>query len=139
MGVGAIYALDRIFLKGYNWNMKWDVEYTDEFGHWWQNLSEDEQVSLAASVQLLEERGPALGHPHSSGIHGSKHGHMRELRTQHAGRPFRTVYAFDPRRMAILLIGGDKTGDGRWYEVYVPIADRLYDQHLEQLRLEGEC
>ena len=62
---------------------------------------------------------------------------MRELRTQHGGRPFRTRYAFDPRRMAILLIGGDKTGDNRWYEVQVPIADRLYDQHLEQLRREG--
>jgi hypothetical protein len=101
-------------------------------------LSEDEQISVAASVQLLEERGPTLAHPHSSGIHGSRHGHMRELRTQHDGRPLRTLYAFDPRRMAILLIGGDKTGDGRWYEVHVPKADRLYDEHLEQLRLEGK-
>ena len=63
--------------------MTWDVEYTDEFGDWWASLTEDEQVSLAASVQLLEARGPSLGYPHSSGIHGSKHGHMRELRTQH--------------------------------------------------------
>jgi hypothetical protein len=117
--------------------MTWDVEYTDEFGDWWAGLTEDEQASVAASVQLLEARGPALGHPHSSGIHGSKHGHMRELRTQHGGRPFRTLYAFDPRRMAILLIGGDKTGDDRWYDVNVPIADRLYDQHLVQLRREG--
>ena len=61
----------------------WDVEYTDEFEDWWSGLSADEQVSLAASVQLLEERGPSLGFPHSSGINGSKHGHMRELRTQH--------------------------------------------------------
>jgi hypothetical protein len=63
---------------------------------------------------------------------------MCELRTQHGGRPLRTFYAFDPRRMAILLIGGDKTGDDRWYEVHVPVADRLYDEHLEQLRREGE-
>jgi hypothetical protein len=62
---------------------------------------------------------------------------MRELRTQHQGRPLRTLYAFDPLRNAILLIGGEKTGDDRWYEVYVPIADRLYDEHLEQLRREG--
>ena len=117
--------------------MTWDVEYTDEFGDWWASLTEDEQVSLAASVQLLEERGPSLGHPHSSGIHGSRHGHMRELRTQHGGRPLRTLYAFDPRQMAILLIGGDKTGNDRWYDVNVPMADRLYDQHLEQLRREG--
>jgi hypothetical protein len=112
----------------------WDVEYTDEFEDWWSGLSEDEQVSLAASVQLLEERGPSLGFPHSSGINGSKHGHMRELRTQH---PLRTLYAFDPRRAAILLIGGDKTGDDRWYTTHVPIADHLYDEHLEQLRKEG--
>ena len=117
--------------------MVWDVEYTDEFGAWWVGLSEAEQESLDASVRLLEERGPALGFPHSSGIKGSKHSHMRELRTQHDGRPLRTLYAFDPRRSAILLIGGDKTGDGRWYEVNVPIADRLYDEHLEQLRTEG--
>ena len=66
--------------------MCWDVEYTDEFEAWWEGLSEQEQVSLAASVALLEERGPSLGHPHSSGINGSRHGHMRELRTQRAAR-----------------------------------------------------
>lgn len=118
-------------------SMVWDVEYTDEFGQWWAELSQDEQESVAASVRLLEERGPTLGFPHSSGIHGSKHGHMRELRTQHDGHPLRTLYAFDPRRSAILLVGGDKTGDERWYETHVPIADRLYDEHLEQLRKEG--
>jgi hypothetical protein len=62
---------------------------------------------------------------------------MRELRTQSAGQPSRTLYAFDPRRIAILLIGGDKTGNDRWYETHIPIADRLYDEHLEQLRKEG--
>ena len=92
----------------------WGVEYTDEFGDWWGGLTEDEQASLAASVQLLEERGPSLVHLHSSGINGSKHSHMCELRTQHGGRPFRTRYAFDPRRIATLLIGGDSTGDNRW-------------------------
>jgi hypothetical protein len=99
--------------------MTWKVEYTDEFEVWWESLTEAEQISVAASVELLEARGPNLGHPHSSAINGSRHGHMRELRTQRGGRPFRTLYAFDPRRMAILLIGGDKTGDDRWYEVYV--------------------
>ena len=118
--------------------MTWDVEYTDEFGNWWARLTVAEQESIAASVQLLERKGPSLGHPHSSGINSSTHGHMRELRTQHGGRPYRTLYAFDPRRMAILLIGGDKTGNDRWYEVHIPLADKLYDQHLEQLRLEGE-
>jgi hypothetical protein len=63
---------------------------------------------------------------------------MRELRVQHAGRPYRILYAFDSRRAAILLIGGEKTGDDRWYETYVPLADQLYDEHLAQLRQEGE-
>ena len=81
--------------------------------------------------------GPALGFPHSSGISGSKHNHMRELRTQHDGHPYRTLYAFDPRRAAILLIGGDKTGNDRWYDINIPIADRLYDDHLEQLKKKG--
>lgn len=117
--------------------MSWEVEYTDEFEEWWGTLSEGEQVAIVASVGLLEERGPGLGFPHSSGVNGSKHGHMRELRTQQGGRPLRTLYAFDPRRAAILLIGGDKTGDARWYEVHIPMADRLYDEHLEQLRKEG--
>ena len=133
----ALHSIDGIFHEGYIHAMSWDIEYTDEFGDWWSALSEAEQESLAASVQLLEERGPNLGFPHSSGINGSRHGHMRELRTQHEGRPYRTLYAFDPRRSAILLIGGDKTGDERWYDVNVPVADRLYDEHLEQLRKEG--
>ncbi len=115
----------------------WDVEYTDELGTWWAMLSEAEQESIDASVRLLQERGPNLGFPHTSGIEGSKHAHMRELRVQHEGRPYRVLYAFDPRRCAILLIGGDKTGDDRWYVVHVPIADKLYDVHLDTLRKEG--
>lgn len=67
---------------------------------------------------------------------GSRHRHMRELRVQHEGRPYRILYAFDPRRIAILLIGGDKTGDNRWYASFVPVADDLYDQHLREIREE---
>lgn len=115
----------------------WEVEYTDEFEAWWNDLTADEQATLEASVRLLMDYGVNLGYPHSSNINGSKHGHMRELRTQVYGRPFRTLYAFDPRRTAILLIAGDKTGDKRWYETHVPIADKLYDEHLTQLKDEG--
>jgi hypothetical protein len=117
--------------------MEWIVEFTDEFEDWWNTLSEAEQEDVAAVVELLEARGPRLPFPYSSGINGSRHDHMRELRIQHAGRPYRTLYAFDPRRMAILLIGGDKTGNERWYDEYVPLADRLYDAHLETLKIEG--
>ena len=113
------------------------VEYTDEFGVWWAGLGEAEQVDVAATVTLLEVRNVRLGFPHSSGIKGSRHSHMRELRVQSGGKPIRVFYAFDPVRNAILLIGGDKTGDGRFYEVFVPIADGLYDLHLAELKKEG--
>ena len=115
--------------------MEWDVEYTDEFGTWWATLSEKEQTAVTVSVGLLERMGPGLPFPHSSAVHGSRHGHMRELRTQCDRHPLRTLYAFDPRRVAILLIGGNKTGDGRWYDVFVPLADRLYDDHLKEIAL----
>jgi hypothetical protein len=115
----------------------WEVEYTDELGEWWADLTEAEQESIDASVRLLEEKGPDLGFPHTSKIERSKHAQMRELRVQHEGRPYRILYAFDPRRCAILLLGGDKTGNGRWYDVHVPIADKLYDLHIEMLRKEG--
>ncbi|MEJ8857940.1 type II toxin-antitoxin system RelE/ParE family toxin [Variovorax robiniae] len=117
---------------------KWEVEYTDELGEWWAELTESEQESIDSSVRLLEAKGPNLGFPHSSGIGGSRHSHMRELRVQHDGRPYRILYAFDPRRSVILLIGGDKTGNDRWYDMYVPMADKLYDTHLETLRKEGK-
>ncbi len=117
--------------------MEWDVEYTDEFGAWWDSLSDEEQEDVNASVILLQRQGPTLRFPHTSSVTSSKHSHMRELRVQHGGRPYRVLYAFDPQRTAILLIGGDKTGNDRWYDVYIPLADRLYDEHLEQLRKEG--
>jgi len=117
--------------------MQFEVEYTDEFAGWWDTLTEDEQNSVDAGVELLEAFGPRLPFPQSSGVESSRHSHMRELRIQHRGRPFRVLYAFDPRRVALLLIGGDKTGDRRWYERYVPIADHLYDEHLRALEGEG--
>jgi hypothetical protein len=100
-------------------------------------LDGDEQESLAASIGLIEQLGPQLPRPHSDTVNGSKHSNMKELRTQHRGRPIRTFYALDPRRRAILLIGGDKTGDARFYERMIPIADKLCDRHLMELKDEG--
>ncbi|MDE0060420.1 MAG: type II toxin-antitoxin system RelE/ParE family toxin [Defluviicoccus sp.] len=117
--------------------MSWDVEYTNEFGDWWDQLDGSEQEDVTATVELLTEQGPALGFPHSSGVAGSRHGRMRELRIQSGGRPIRVFYAFDPRRTAILLIGGDKTGDDRFYRRLVRLADRLYDEYLRELKEEG--
>lgn len=117
--------------------MTWNVEYTDEFGDWWSGLGKSAQEELTAVIELLAEHGPELEFPYSSGMKGSRHSHMRELRIQCDGRPFRVFYAFDPRRTAILLIGGDKTGDDRFYKRMVPLADRLYDDYLCELEEEG--
>lgn len=117
--------------------MPWEVEYTEEFEGWWAMLTMAEQIAVDASVRLLEAHGPTLDSPHSSSVVGARHGHMRELRIQHQGRPYRVLYAFDPRRVAVLLLGGDKTGDDRWYDRAVPRADRVYDAHLQLLREEG--
>lgn len=117
--------------------MSWKVEYTDEFGSWYESLSEGMQDDIDRAVGLLEARGPSLPFPHSSGIEMSKHRHMRELRVQSGGEPLRIFYAFDPRRTAILLIGGNKVGDARFYDRMVPAADRLYDEYLDEIRKEG--
>lgn len=116
--------------------MAWEVEFTDEFEQWWHALSEPEQGKVDARVSLLMEHGPNLGFPFSSQVKSSRFPQMRELRAQAGGDPLRILYAFDPRRTAILLVAGDKTGDGRWYETNVPVADRLFERHLKTMRKE---
>ncbi len=115
--------------------MAWNIEYTDQFEDWWRLLTEDEQDRIAASVQLLSIHGPSLGRPAVDNITTSRHPNMKELR---AGTT-RTLFAFDPRRTAILLLGGDKSGEwDTWYKTAIPEADDLYDNHLETLTQEGE-
>ncbi|MGC9950625.1 MAG: type II toxin-antitoxin system RelE/ParE family toxin [Bryobacteraceae bacterium] len=121
----------------HNLGVAWEVEFTDEFRTWWDAVSEAQQDDLAHSVRHLIEFGPALGFPYSSKVGRSRYPQTRELRTQSAGKPLRTLYAFNPLRSAIPLVGGDKTGDDRWYEKFVPIADGLFERHLLELKKEG--
>lgn len=115
----------------------WEVEITDEFDSWWEQLTELEQESLVSLVEKLQERGPALPRPLADTVEGSRHSNMKELRS--LGGNIRVLFAFDPRRTAILLIGGDKTGRWKkWYTEMIPVADELYDVYLEELRQEGE-
>lgn len=113
--------------------MEYKINLTDDCERWLLELTEKEQADVLTVIGLLEELGPHLGHPYSSKINGSKYSHMRELRIQHKGKPYRILYAFDPERMAVLLIGGTKVGDNRWYKKNIPIADRLYGEHLRHL------
>jgi hypothetical protein len=117
--------------------MECQVLFTEEFERWWDSLTLEEQEDVDAVVRLLETHGASLKFPHSSSISSSSYAHMRELRIQHAGNPYRVLYAFDPLRSPLLLIGGEKTGDDRWYETHVPIADRLYREHIAELKKEG--
>ena len=113
--------------------MAWEVEYTAAFEAWWDSLAGDEQEEISAKVDLLEERGPTLARPHADVIVTSRHANMKELRARVDERQLRVLFAFDPRRAVLLLIGGDKTGNSKWYEEFVPIADDLFDQHLREI------
>lgn len=113
----------------------WDVEFTNEFEAWWDSLSSDEQQAIDAAVVVLERRGPGLGRPLVDTVVGSRHANMKELRVG----TIRILFCFDARRSAILLIGGDKRG--RWQEFYdqaIPLADDLFDEHLQALKDEGD-
>jgi hypothetical protein len=115
----------------------WEVEYTYEFEQWWLDLTQEQQEALDARVMLLAEHGPGLKRPVVGDIKASRHANMKELRTSKGGA-LRVLFAFDPRRHAILLLGGDKSGEwSDWYEWAVPQADDLYDTHLQELRDEG--
>ncbi len=114
--------------------MAYEVEVSDEFKAWYEDLSEPEQNSVERVVLMLMEAGPSLGYPQSTGIKDSKFSHMRELRIQHEGRPYRVLYAFDPKRVALLLLGGNKTGEERWYEKMVSKADAIYEEHLRTIK-----
>ena len=117
--------------------MTWEVEYTDEFEEWWDGLTVDEQRAITTAVERLIVDGPAVTRPWVDTITTSRHSNMKVLRPR--GGHIRILFAFDPRRMAVLLIGGDKRGQWKaWYERMVPLADRLYDDHLAQLKREGE-
>src|ERR1035437_517554 len=102
MKIAGKLPLTAIFILIYIHNMECSVFFTDEFECWWNGLSIEEQESVTYSVDLLARLGVQLKFPHSSGISGSRYAHMRELRTQHQGRPYRVRYASAPRRNAVL-------------------------------------
>jgi hypothetical protein len=117
--------------------MPWEVEYTDEFGEWFQTLDADQQLAIAARVELLEAEGPNLRRPVVGEIISSRLPNMKELRCSERG-DLRVLFAFDPRRTAILLLGGNKAGQWeQWYATAVPQAEALYDQYLKELAAEG--
>jgi len=112
-----------------------EVFYTDDFGEWYDTLDLTDQGAVDDKVDLLAVAGVGLGRPHTGTIHGSNVA-MRELVVQSKGRPLRVFYCFDPRRNAILIIGGDKTGDGRFYERMIPLAEKIWRDYLREVGLD---
>lgn len=110
-----------------------EVNVTHEFETWFEGLEENLQDSIAVIVTLLEEHGPHLSRPYADTLSGSRISNLKELRVQHAGNPYRILYAFDPRRQALLLLGGNKAGDNRWYEKMIPLAEQLFQAYLEEI------
>ncbi|MFV1990771.1 MAG: type II toxin-antitoxin system RelE/ParE family toxin [Acidimicrobiales bacterium] len=118
--------------------MAWEINGTDEFADWYGDLDRDQQDSVIATVELLAEYGPQLDRPHADRIKNSKFHNMKELRPRGAAKNCRALYIFDPRRQAILLVGGDKSGQwAQWYSTAVPQAERLYEEYLGDLEADG--
>lgn len=115
--------------------MTWAIRVTDEFEAWFLNLTDLEQADVLAMVEVLEVKGPHLSRPYADTLKSrGQVTNLKELRIQHAGKPYRVFYAFDPRRQAVLLCGGRKDGsrDKRFYERMIPLAEQLFLAHLDR-------
>ena len=114
--------------------MDWDVMLDDEFAAWLDELDAGVRNAILAHAALLRERGPLLGRPYVDTLEASAFPNMKELRVQFRGEPWRILFAFDSKRAAVLLVGGNKTGDRRWYKTQIPIADERFKRHLKRLK-----
>lgn len=113
----------------------WKVETTELFDSWFDALDDVDRKNVLVSLLLLEAKGPTLSRPYADTVQGSSYKNMKELRVQSKGDPLRAFFAFDPKRKAILLCAGNKTGnDKRFYDVMIPIADREFKAHLDKLK-----
>jgi hypothetical protein len=125
----SLHELDGICVATHSVSSMVDVVVTDVFEGWYDALGGDDRDAVYRVVSLLEAKGVSLGFPPSSAIVGSSIA-LRELRSQSQGKPLRVFYAFDPKRQAVLLLGGDKTGDDRFYERMIPLAEGLWREYL---------
>jgi len=118
--------------------MRWVVEMADEFEPEFDALHDDVQTEILALSLVLGEFGPQLGRPRVDTLNGSRHANMKELRFSAADGEWRVAFAFDPKRRAILLVAGDKSGvsEKRFYRELIGKADRRFDTHLARLNRE---
>ena len=118
--------------------MEWEVILDDDFKLWLDQQQQGIRKAIYAQAVLLSERGPVLSRPQVDTLKSSKIPHLKELRIQYQGEPWRVLFAFDPTRKAILLVGGCKQGKNRWYDKMIPIAEKRYDRHLKKLKKEED-
>jgi hypothetical protein len=118
--------------------MAWTVLFDEDFNEWYQALESGLQDEIMANVEVLKQRGPNLHRPRVDSVKGSAFSNMKELRIQYRGDPWRILFAFDPRRNAILLVGGNKTGKKDWYVAHIRIADQRFSRHLQSLESNEE-
>lgn len=114
---------------------RWTVELADEFEPEFDGLPEDVQDEILAHSALLERFGPMLGRPRVDRLSSSRHANLKELRFDAAGGAWRVAFAFDPRRRAILLVAGDKSGISmrRFYRTLLRVAEKRFDNHLARV------
>jgi len=116
----------------------WEIQRTDEIAEWIKLLDGDARTAILKNLIILKEIGPNLGRPYVDTVKLSRHQNMKELRVQNKMRVFRIFFMFDMDRNAILLIGGDKRGDKRFYEKMIPVADVLFDKYIMLRRKRNE-
>lgn len=115
----------------------WQIETTDTFDEWLDNLDDTDRANVLTGMILLREKGPGLPRPHADKVNESKHSNMKELRVQSKGKPIRAFFAFDPTRKGIILCAGNKAGNQkRFYKTMIPIADREFSAHLDKMKME---
>src|SRR5665647_1481024 len=116
--------------------VSWVVEVADEFGPEFAKLHQEVRVEILALARLLQQFGPQLGRPRADTLSGSRHANMKELRFSAADGEWRVAFAFDPKRKAILLVAGDKSGvsEKKFYRQLIAKADDRFDAHLDRQR-----
>lgn len=111
--------------------MPYKLVYLPEFAAWLDSQEEELIIRTIAHLDLLQERGPLLARPHADTLKGSQIANLKELRFKFDGAAIRILFAFDPKQQAVIIIGGNKQGDKRWYDKNIPIAEKLFKEHLE--------
>ncbi len=124
------------FIYGLIYNrVVWEVVVTNEFKEWYQALDEAKGDAVYGAVEMLQQVGPNLGRPHADRLHRSEIHNLKELRPRGEAKNVRILFVFDPLRQAILLVGGDKSGQWNdWYETAIPLAEKLYAQYLKEAK-----